>query len=296
MENNAVVLVDGEPVTAEMVEFELRRLVDFYSRHMPEEEVRAQLPTLRKRALEQAVGNKLLFKEAERRDIQVPEEDIDASVFGMARQLGGMDKLRAQLRKQGLNEKVFRDQIRRGRRVDMLVAQVSADVEEPTEEECREYFEEHSGEYGKEERVLAQHILITPKDGSAEARTAARAKLEEIRDRVKNGADFGDEATAHSDCPSGKNGGSLGWFSRGMMVPEFEKAAFDMGVGDVSDIVETQFGFHLIYKTDHEAPAPAEFSDAADNIRDLLLHSRRGEALSAFVKTLREKAKIETVK
>jgi peptidyl-prolyl cis-trans isomerase C len=81
-----------------------------------------------------------------------------------------------------------------------------------------------------------------------------------------------------------------------MMVPEFEKAAFSMSVGDVSDIVETQFGYHLIYKTDHEAPAPAEFSDAADNIRDLLLHSRRGEALSAFVKTLREKAKIEAVK
>lgn len=295
MANKAIVLVDGEPVTEDMVEYELKRLVDFYAGHMSEDMVRSQLPALRKRALEQAIGAKLLFKEAERRGIKVPDSDIDASVFGMARQLGGMEKLRAQLKRQGITEQTFREQIRRGRRVDMLVAQVTADVADPTEEDCREYFNEHQDEYTKEERVLAQHILITPKDSTPEAKAAARAKLEEIRERVKNGADFGDEASAHSDCPSGKNGGSLGWFSRGMMVPEFEKAAFDMSVGDVSGIIETQFGFHIIYKTDHEAPATADFSDAADSIRDLLLHSRRGEALSAFVAELRGNAKIETM-
>lgn len=288
-----MVLVDGEPVTEEMVDFELRRLVSFYAEHMPEDQIRAQMDTLRRKAVEQAIGAKLLFKEAERRDIKVPDEEIDQSVFGMARQAGGLDKLRAQLKKQGLSEAVFRAQIRRGRRVDKLVASVTESVPEPTEEECRDYFEAHREEYQRAERVLAQHILVTPKDSSAEAKAAARAKLEEIRARVKNGADFGDEASAHSDCPSGKNGGSLGWFSRGMMVPEFEKAAFDMSVGDVSDIIETQFGFHIIYKTDHEAPATAEFSDAADNIRDLLIHSRRGEALKEFVDGLKKNAKIE---
>lgn len=292
MATKAMVLVNGEPVTEDMVEFELKRLVDFYAQHMPEDQIRAQLPELRRKAVEQAIGSKLLFQEAERRNIQVPDADIDQSVYGMARQLGGMDKLRAQLRRQGLSESVFREQIRRGRRVDMLVAQVTADVGEPTEEECRDYFEEHRAEYERGERVLAQHILVTPRDSSEASKKAARDKLEEIRARVKAGADFGDEASAHSDCPSGKNGGSLGWFSRGMMVPEFEKAAFDMAVGDVSDIIETQFGFHIIYKTDHEAPAAAEFPDAADSIRDLLLHSRRGDALSAFVAGLRKDAKV----
>ncbi|MBR0056348.1 MAG: peptidylprolyl isomerase [Kiritimatiellae bacterium] len=204
-----------------------------------------------------------------------------------------MDKLRAQLKRQGLTEEIFRDQIRRGRRIDLLVAEVTGGVEPPTDDECREYFDAHAAEYQRAERVLAQHILITPKDATPEARAAAREKLETIRDRVKNGADFGDEASAHSDCPSGKNGGSLGWFSRGMMVPAFENAAFGLSVGEVSDIVETQFGYHIIYKTDHEAPAAADFSDAVDSIRELLLHSRRGEALSKFVDGLKAKAKIE---
>ena len=296
MEKNAMVLVDGEPVTEEMVAFELKRLIGFYSQHLPEGQLESQMDTLRRKAVDQAIGSKLLFREAERRNIEVPAEDIERSVMGMARQLGGMDKLRAQLKRQGLTESAFREQIRRGRRVDILVAKVTGSVAEPTEEECREYFEAHEDEYQKAERVLAQHILITPKDSTPEAKAAARAKLEEIRDRVKNGADFGDEATAHSDCPSGKNGGSLGWFSRGMMVPAFENAAFGMSVGDVSDIVETQFGYHLIYKTDHEAPSAATFADAADSIRDLLIHSRRGEALTQFVDGLKKNAKIEVCK
>ena len=293
MEKKAMVLVDGEPVTEEMVEFELKRLVGFYSQHMPQGQLEGQMDSLRRKAVEQAIGAKLLFKEAERRNIQVPDEEIDRSVFGMARQLGGMEKLRAQLKRQGLTESIFREQIRRGRRVDKLVAEVTGAVPDPTEEECREYFEAHESEYRKEERVLAQHILVTPKDSTPEAKAAARAKLEEIRDRVKNGADFGDEATAHSDCPSGKNGGSLGWFSRGMMVPAFEKAAFDMEVGQVSDIVETQFGYHIIYKTDAEAATGADFEEAKASVRDFLHHSRRGELLSRHVAELRKNAKIE---
>lgn len=289
-----MVLVDGEPITEGMVQFELRRLVDFYSEHGARELGEEAIDQLRHKAVEQAIGSKLLFKEAQRRDIEVSDREIDESLYGMARQLGGMEKLRLQLKRQNLTEAVFREQIRRGRRTDKLVAQVVASVEPPSDEECREYFEEHREEYEKAERVLAQHILITPKDSTVEGKAAARRKLEEIRERVRSGADFGDEATAHSDCPSGKNGGSLGWFSRGMMVPAFEKAAFEMAVGEVSDIVETQFGYHLIYKTDHEPAATADYVDVADKIRDLLLHSRRGEAVAKFVTELKAKAKIET--
>ncbi len=287
------ITVNGEPVPPQAIEHELSRLVQFYSQHMPEAEVRNQLDALRSRAVEQAIGSKLLFDEAARLDIAVPEAEIDQSVFRMAKEIGGMEKLRAQLKKQGLSEAALREQFRRGKKVDKLVESIVSAAGEPTEEECRDHFEAHRDEYAKGERVLAQHILITPKDGSDEAKKAARDKLGEIRARVVAGADFGDEATAHSDCPSGKNGGSLGWFSRGMMVPAFEKAAFDMEVGQVSDIIETQFGYHIIYKTDAEAATAADFDDAKDSVRDFLYHSKRGELLSKHVAELRKAAKIE---
>jgi len=103
------------------------------------------------------------------------------------------------------------------------------------------------------DQVRASHILLMYA-GSARS-TATRSKdeaLQEINDlktAVQGGADFGELARERSDCPSGQEGGDLGWFSPGMMVPEFDDAAFALGVGDSSEVVETAFGYHLIQRT-----------------------------------------------
>lgn len=286
------VTVDGEEIPSEAMSFELSRLIKFYAQHLPEEQIRQQLPLLRDKAVEQVVGQKLLFNEAKELNIVVTDEDVSEQVFKMARDAGGMDKLRGLLAKQNLTEAKLRDQIKRGLKVDMLVEKVSANAPEPTEDEIKAHFENHRDEYSKPARVLAQHILITPDGDTPECKAEARAKLEEIRQRVVEGADFGDEATAHSMCPSGKNGGSLGWFTRGMMVPEFENAAFGMKDGEVSDVIETQFGFHIIYKTDHEDAQAADFDEAHDSVRDFLHHVKRGEFLADHVNDLRKKATV----
>lgn len=101
--------------------------------------------------------------------------------------------------------------------------------------------------------VRASHILLTYK-GSASS-SHARSKLDAetlvaaLKAEIEGGGDFAALARAHSDCPSGKAGGDLGAFGRGMMVPEFETAAFALAVGGTSDIVETSFGYHLIQRT-----------------------------------------------
>lgn len=103
------------------------------------------------------------------------------------------------------------------------------------------------------DQVRASHILLMY--AGSERSTATRSKeaaLEEIQDlktQVDGGGDFAALAQSHSDCPSGQQGGDLGEFGRGMMVPEFETAAFGMDVGVTSDVVETPFGYHLIQRT-----------------------------------------------
>lgn len=101
--------------------------------------------------------------------------------------------------------------------------------------------------------IRASHILLMYV-GSAESdvtRTKAEAlgQITELRDAIVKGADFAELAEQISDCPSGEEGGDLGFFSKGEMVPEFDRVAFDLAVGDVSDVVETSFGFHLIQRT-----------------------------------------------
>ena len=103
------------------------------------------------------------------------------------------------------------------------------------------------------DKVSASHILLSF-DGSQNANSVRSRDdaLEEIgglKVQLADGAEFGVLAKEHSDCPSSSQGGDLGEFGRGQMVPEFEQAAFGMGVGDVSDVVETAFGYHLIHRT-----------------------------------------------
>jgi len=288
------VKVNGQVIPQEAIQFELERLVRFYAEHgMSQDQVRAQLPALVQKATEQAIGARLLLDEANRLDIPVSEAEIDAQVAKIVEQVGGLEAYQAALAKQNTSEKVFRDELKRGCRVDKLVEQSVSEVAEPTEADILKHFESHKSEYAKGERVLAQHILITPDGDTQVSKDEAKAKIVDIRERVLGGKPFADEAAAHSMCPSGKEGGSLGWFSRGMMVPEFDQAVFSMKVGDVSDIIETQFGYHIIYKTDQEAAGESDFDQVREQIRDFIRHARRGEAMTAYVEELKSKAQIE---
>lgn len=103
------------------------------------------------------------------------------------------------------------------------------------------------------EQIEASHILISHNDcdgmDAARSREDALAEITELKSQIDGGADFAKLAEDNSDCPSGRQGGALGQFAKGMMVPEFEAAAFDLDPGGISEIVETDFGYHLIQRT-----------------------------------------------
>lgn len=288
-------IVNGQEISGEAVGFELDRLVRFYMGHgMSMEEVKQNLPKLEEKALEQAIGAKLLLDRASQLDLPVTAADIDAEVRKVVEQVGGEENYRKALEAQKVTEEDFRKELEKGARVNMLVGQACAHVADPTEEEVAAFYEAHKDEYVEEEKVLCQHILVkTGESDLPEAKSAAFEKIRAIRERIVAGGDFAEEAKKHSDCPSGQEGGSLGWFGRGMMVPEFDKAAFEMKKGDVSDIVTTQFGYHIIYKADEKGGGRQTLVDVHDQIKDLLRHEARGRAMDAFVADLRGQATIE---
>jgi len=281
-------VVNGYEISADAVHFELDRLVRFYMGHgMTMAEVRQNLPKLEARALEQAIGARLLLEQASQIDLPVTEKDIDAEVSRVVMQVGGEENYKKALAAQGISEADFRKELEKGARVNMLVNQACAHVADPTEEEVTAFYEAHKSEYVVPPQVLCQHILVK---GSNDA---ALDKIKAIRERiVSDKADFAEEAKKHSDCPSGAQGGSLGWFGPGMMVPEFDKAAFSMKKGEVSGVVTTEFGYHIIYKADERGGGQQTIVDVHDQIKDLLRHEARGKAMDAYVAELREKATI----
>lgn len=286
--------VNGQIIPEEAIQYELTRLIRFYAEHISESEIRAQMPVLKERARDQAIGAKLLMDEATRLDFDIPPGRVETKLQQIITDAGGEQRFDEIMKKQNASMPQLLDSIKSGVKVDLLVEKISSGIPDPGEDEMLEHFETHADEYAKPTRAAAQHILIRVEGGDEATRTAARTRLEGLRNELEEGASFADLASAHSDCPSGKSaGGSLGWFGQGAMVPEFDQAVFSMNNGEISDIIETQFGYHLIHKTGHEIGEAVEFEEARESIRDFLRHVKRGEALSSYVRELREKATIE---
>lgn len=282
-------IVNGVEISGEAVQFELDRLVRFYMGHgMSMEEIKQNLPKLEEKALDQAVGAKLLLDRASELDVPVTGADIDAEVAKVVMQVGGEENFKKALEAQGITEIAFRKELEKGAKVNKLVEQACAGVPDPTEDEVAGFFEAHKAEFVTPPQVLCQHILVKGSDDKA------LDKIKEIRERIVSGkSDFAAEAKEHSDCPSGAEGGSLGWFGRGMMVPEFDKVAFEMKKGEVSGVVSTQFGYHIIYKADEKGGGEQTLVDVHDQIKDLLRHEARGRAMDSFVAELKANAKVE---
>jgi len=286
--------VNGDIIPPQAIEYELARLLKFYSAHISESEIRSQIETLKQKAKDQAIGAKLLMDEARKLDLSIPVEDVDKRLEAMIESVGGREKFEAILRKQNLAEAMVLQSIEEGLRVDALVQKITADAPDPTEEEMKAHYESCMHEYQIPEQALVQHILVKPASDQPADKAAARAKLDEIRSRIAGGAPFADEAAAHSECPSGRStGGSLGWIAQGTMVPDFDQVIFALQKDELSAVVETSLGLHILKRVDSDPGGPAEFVQVQDKIRDFLRHARRGELLAAHVKELRATATIE---
>jgi len=143
-----------------------------------------------------------------------------------------------------------------------------------TDKELQDYFDQHQEDYRLKETVGAQHILFKTEGKKPEEVEAIRTKALSVLERAKKGEDFAALAKMYSEDSSAAQGGNLGEFPRGQMVPEFEKAAFSLGVGAISDLVQTQYGFHIIKVNKKQEARLRPFSEMKEAIRSIVLGTK----------------------
>ena len=151
-----------------------------------------------------------------------------------------------------------------------------------TKEEVKDYYEANKESFVSGGEIKASHILVNE-----------LAEAFEIKSAIEEGQSFEDAAKQYSNCPSGEAGGDLGYFSRGMMVPEFDQAAFSLDVGVLSEPVKTQFGYHLIQVTDKKASGMKEFDEVRDKIASELMTKKQHDAFDAKIAELKGKYEIK---
>jgi len=162
-----------------------------------------------------------------------------------------------------------------------------------TEEDIKKYYEQNAGLYLTPERIRTKHILVEVKKGAHPAEVSnALEKTKKIRRRVLEGEDFSAVAMEVSDCPSGPKGGDLGFFQSGQMVPGFEEVAFKLDKNEISEIVRTEFGYHIIKLSDKIPQRRQSFSEVKSAIKNTLEKQKEQNLYNNLLNSLTNKYKV----
>ncbi len=243
---------------------------------------------------ERFVTSALLKAEAAKRGFSATAADVDEAISNMVSRLPGDMKIDDMLSRMGVTMEEARKELSDGLVINKLIDDVTKGIE-VAEDAVKKFYEENAKYFEQPEQVEASHILIKidPADATNEtAKAVAKAKAEGLRAQILAGTNFADLAAAHSDCPSSAQGGSLGYFGRGQMVKPFEEAAFTLGTNEVSEVVETQFGFHVIKVTGKKAASKTPIDEVRERIKEHLSGEQKSELFDKFVEELKGKAKI----
>lgn len=253
-----------------------------------------QIPVLRNEILDNMIDQELLYQESHKQKIRVEPSEVEAQYAAILQRFPNEEAFSSALEQLQMSEADVRNQIERKLAIDKLLQDQIAAKIEVSDAEIRGYYESHPDQFEKPEQVKASHILIKVDEEADEARKkAARSKIEKIRKEIAEGGDFAEMAQAHSEGPSGKRGGDLGYFSRGTMVKPFEEAAFGLKIDEVSEIVETPFGYHIIKLYDRKPSRQVGLDEAQPKIGEHLRQEKMRGEIESYLKTLEEEADIK---
>lgn len=218
--------------------------------------------------LEALILEKMLEMEVKANNIEITEKEIDAEYAKMAEAYGGVEGLKNTLQMYGYTE----DSIRKNLRLNLSIEKLMEPLITVSDEEIASYFAENKEDFDVSEQVKASHILV-----------ATIEEADEVLSKLNSGESFEDLAKEFSlDTSNAGNGGDLGYFGKGVMVQPFEDVAFRLAVGEVSEPVETTFGYHIIKIFDKKAAEKATLEGAKETITEVLKETKMTEAYQTW--------------
>ncbi len=243
--------------------------------------------------LQRAIDSRLLGQEASRRGIVPNAARINEKLDRMAQGVGGRAKLEADLAKSGITYSQLLSTVRQADLVQTLVESEVAAAGKVTPEEISAYYDNNLARFKNQDKIHTRHILFLVKpEGGAVQKQAARDRAVAAHARAVAGEDFAALAIELSDGPNASKGGDLGFTARGQMVAEFDEVVWTLEAGEISEVVESHLGYHVI-KVEEIAIGPTmPLDEVRPVVEDLLRQQRTAEVLSGLVTELTASADI----
>ncbi len=256
-----------------------------------------EMSKFKKQILEQLITTELLLQESEK----VQMDDLDAQIEEKMKELRtgfpGEGEFEAALSQQGMSVADLRAKISNSVRINHLMETKVRKGQGPSDDEIRAFYKSNEERFVEPEMVKASHILIRVDPSADEpTREAARKKGEALLKRLRSGEDFAEVAKANSDDPSvSENEGSLGFFARQQMVSEFSDAAFALKPGQLSNLVQSPVGFHIIRAEEKKPEKRHSYEEMKERIAQYLQASASQGEMAAYIQSLRQSNDVEVL-
>jgi peptidyl-prolyl cis-trans isomerase C len=288
-----VARVNGEAVKKTEIEMAVKTLEDRARTPVPAE----QRDAVYRQVLDRIVGYHLLVQETRSRKIVAPPWEVDSQIDQIKKQFPTEDAFKQMLQSRGVTVENLRTDTAETIAVNQMLQKELEPKVKVTDADMKTFYDQNRPRFHQEDSVHASHILIrVDEKADAATKAAARAKAEDLLKQLKKGSAFADLAKKNSQDPgSAPNGGDLGFFSRGQMVPAFEAAAFALQPGQTSSVVESPFGYHVIRVAEAKPGRDLNYDEVKGQIDEYLRQQQRDQHSQEFVDQLKAKAKIEVL-
>lgn len=293
-QTDPVALVNGSGISREEYEREMNQVRNRMLRQ-GRQVSDSQLMEIKRVVLDNIIGRELLYQESRKQGVLVKTSDTEARWLSMKDSYPSEVEFKNALTEMNLSEESLRTQLERSIALQQFIdGKIGLSIT-VVEKETKEFYNKNPAYFKKPETVHARHILIKVQpDDDASQKAAARKKIETIQRRLSAGEDFSTLARTFSEGPTGVKGGDLGFFGRGQMVKSFEDAAFALNPGEVSDLVRSSFGYHLINVIDKKPESIYPYDDVKESIYQNLRRQRVDKEVKHYVEKLKSRADVKT--
>jgi parvulin-like peptidyl-prolyl isomerase len=259
-------------------------------------ERRERVQEVFRKVLERLIEEKLIDQEVKKSRFKVSSKEVEGAIEGIKRKNRvNQEQFERLLAAEGLTFEAFKKDVEK-KLLRTKWANWAVKVEHKVEEkELRDFYQRNHDRYRINESYRPSHILfVVPKEATSDQIRQVRKRCQEVLERIKKGEDFGELARRYSeDASSGKDRGDLGYFKRGELLPALEKEAILLQVGEVSGIIRTEFGFHLLKLLDRKGGKPPPFEEIREKVQADYYEKEMDKALQQFLTKLKERSVIE---
>jgi len=248
-----------------------------------------------RQVLERLIEEKLIDQEVKKSGIKVSSKEVESTLEEVKkRNAATKEDLEKALAAEGLTLEAYKKQIEKGLQRKRLINREVRIEPNVGEKALRDFYQKNIDRYRTNETYRPGHILfVIPKGATPEEIQEIRKKCQKVLEKIKEGEDFGEMALLYSEDPSNKDRGDLGYFKKGELLPALEREALRLRVGEMSGIIRTEFGFHILKLLDRKGVDPPPFEEVKERIQGDYLENEIEKAFKQYISILKGKSVIE---